>query len=203
MVDSMLTIVKPDFIQVDCKGHPGITSFPATVGTPATSFAKDPLRIFSDVTKKHGVALYVHYSGVKDIEAIRKHPQWARVNEDGSRDPENTSVHSAYNDSLLIPQLREAITKYRINGAWVDGDCWATAPDYSEASLKNTSSRPAKNQFLHPRKRLTLHSCNSAEGHFWNMFSIIRRHYIKPIRASRLPAIGPTHPLCRNRLMWM
>src|SRR6476620_1453174 len=132
MVDSMLTIVKPDFIQVDCKGHPGITSFPVTVGTPATSFAKDPLRIFRDVTARHDVALYVHYSGVKDIEAIRKHPEWARINEDGSPDPENTSVHSAYNDQLLIPQLTEAIRKYHINGAWVDGDCWATAPDYSE-----------------------------------------------------------------------
>jgi len=146
MVDSLLTIVKPDFIQVDCKGHPGITSFPTTVGTPATSFAKDPLRIFRDVTSRHGVALYVHYSGVKDIEAIRKHPEWARINQDGSPDPENTSVHSAYNDQLLIPQLKEAIEKYHINGAWVDGDCWATAPDYSEASLseyfKQTGKKP-------------------------------------------------------------
>ena len=95
MVDSMLSIVKPDFIQVDSKGHPGITSFPVSVGTPASSFAKDPLRIFRDVTLKHGVALYVHYSGVKDIEAISRHPEWARVNADGSRDPENTSEHIA------------------------------------------------------------------------------------------------------------
>ncbi|HSB94532.1 MAG TPA: hypothetical protein VLC28_15515, partial [Flavitalea sp.] len=150
MIDSMLTIVKPDFIQVDSKGHPGITSFPVSVGTQATSFAKDPLRLFRDVTARHSVALYIHYSGVKDIEAISKHPDWARINADGSRDPENTSVHSAYNDELLIPQLKEAITKYHINGAWVDGDCWATAPDYSEPSLKKyfqqTGKKPKESQ---------------------------------------------------------
>lgn len=136
MIDSLLLIVKPDFIQVDCKGHPGIASFPTQVGTPAKSFSSDPLRIFRDVTNRHGVALYVHYSGVKDIEAIRTHPHWARINRDGSADKENTSVHSAYNDSLLIPQLKELIERYHINGAWVDGDCWATGPDYSQAALQ-------------------------------------------------------------------
>src|SRR5678815_2209096 len=154
MIDSMLTIVNPDFIQVDSKGHPGITSFPVSVGTPATSFAKDPLRIFRDVTSKHGVALYIHYSGVFDNEAIAKHPEWARINEDGSRDPGNTSVHSAYSDQLLIPQLKEAITKYHVNGAWVDGDCWATGPDYSEASLNKYFQQTGKKPIPSSEKKI-------------------------------------------------
>src|SRR5690349_20017746 len=35
MIDSFLRITKPDFIQVDCKGHPGISSYPTKTGTPA------------------------------------------------------------------------------------------------------------------------------------------------------------------------
>ena len=136
MIDSLLTQVQPDFVQVDCKGHPGISSYPTQVGTPAKSFTKDILQLWREVTLKHGVALYVHYSGVYDKRAIELHPNWAVVNDEGKIDSNNTSVHSAYADSLLIPQLKELSKNYGINGVWVDGDCWATTPDYSAASLQ-------------------------------------------------------------------
>ena len=136
MIDSMLTIVKPDFVQVDCKGHPGIASYPTKVGTPAKSFSKDILQLWREVTLQHGVALYVHYSGVYDKRAIELHPNWAVVDSDGKIDSNNTSVHGAYVDSLLIPQLKELSKDYGINGVWVDGDCWATQPDYSSNSLQ-------------------------------------------------------------------
>ena len=136
MIDSLLTLVRPDFVQVDCKGHPGISSYPTKVGTPAKSFAKDILQLWREVTLKHGIALYVHYSGVFDKRAIEIHPNWAVINAAGKLDSNNTSVHSAYADSLLIPQLKELSKNYGINGVWVDGDCWATVPDYSAASLQ-------------------------------------------------------------------
>ena len=31
LIDSMLVAVKPDFIQVDSKGHPGVNSYPSKV----------------------------------------------------------------------------------------------------------------------------------------------------------------------------
>src|SRR5450631_2965195 len=34
MIDTLLSEVHPDFIQVDCKGHPGISSYPTKVGSP-------------------------------------------------------------------------------------------------------------------------------------------------------------------------
>ena len=58
MIDTFLTKVKPDFIQIDCKGHPGITSYPTKVGYSVKGFQKDPLRLFRDVTTKHNVGLY-------------------------------------------------------------------------------------------------------------------------------------------------
>ena len=40
MIDTFLTRVNPDFIQIDCKGHPGISSYPTQVGYHVTSFGK-------------------------------------------------------------------------------------------------------------------------------------------------------------------
>ena len=135
MVDSMLTFVKPDFLQVDCKGHPGYSSYATKVGTPAPRIINDPLRIFRNVTFKHHIPLYVHYSGVLDARAIELHPDWANINEKGEADKNTTSPFSAYVDELMIPQLKELITRYKIDGAWVDGDCWAVQPDYSPAAI--------------------------------------------------------------------
>ena len=50
MVDTFLTKVKPDFIQIDCKGHPGISSYPTKVGFHFKGFEKDPLKLFREIT---------------------------------------------------------------------------------------------------------------------------------------------------------
>ncbi len=134
LIDSFLTITKPDFIQVDCKGHPGISSYPTRVGTPAPGMEKDILKIFREETAKHHVKLYVHYSGVLDHQAVALHPSWARMNSDGYPDQNATSVFGSYVDSLMIPQLKELASAYKIDGAWVDGDCWALSPDYSTSA---------------------------------------------------------------------
>jgi hypothetical protein len=133
-LDSFLTLTKPDFIQVDSKGHPGFSSYPTQIGSSTNSFVKDPLRIWRDVTNKHQIALYVHYSGLWDQQAIKEHPEWARINADGSRDSLKVGYFSDYSSKRLIPQLKEMIDRYDIDGAWIDGDCWATAPDYSPAA---------------------------------------------------------------------
>lgn len=137
MVDSLLSMTKPDFIQVDCKGHAGYSSYPTKVGNQAGGYTKDILKLFREVTEKHAVALYVHYSGVWDQKAIQEHPCWGIVRPDGTRDKLKTSFYSGYLDSLLIPQLKELSDSYRVNGAWIDGDCWAAELDYSPEALKD------------------------------------------------------------------
>jgi hypothetical protein len=131
MVENIVFHVKPDYIQVDCKGHAGYCSYPTKVGNPAPGFVRDQLKIWREVTAKNGVALYLHYSGVWDTRAIQLHPSWAAVNADGSRSKNNTSVFGPYSDSLLIPQLKELSGGYGVDGVWIDGDCWAHQVDYS------------------------------------------------------------------------
>lgn len=136
MIAAILEQVKPDYLQIDCKGHPGLSSYPTKVGNPAPGFVGDPLRLWREVTARHGVSLYMHYSGIWDSEAVRQHPDWAAVNADGRPDANATSPFGPYVDRLLIPQLRELAGDYGVDGMWVDGECWAAVPDYGAAAVE-------------------------------------------------------------------
>lgn len=131
MVERFLTRVKPDYVQYDCKGHVGYLGYPSRLGTSARGIVKDSLEIWRSATARRGVGLFIHFSGVWDSLAVERHPEWARVRPDGAPDARLTSTFGPYVDELMIPELKEAAGKYNLDGAWVDGECWAIAPDYS------------------------------------------------------------------------
>jgi len=135
-VEFVLDQVRPDYVQCDSKGHPGLSSYPTRIGNPAPGFVADPLRIWREATRKRGVALFVHHSGVLDEKAVSVHPDWACADADGKADGRTTSVFGPYADSLLIPQLEEMSDEYGVDGAWVDGECWGTQRDWSPRALE-------------------------------------------------------------------
>lgn len=137
LVHAILDMVQPDYIQVDCKGHAGFSSYPTRVGNQAGSFVGDPLRVWRDVTAKRGVGLFMHYSGVWDSKAVHDHPEWAAVDQAGNPSKDKTSVFGPYVDRLLIPQLIELANDYRVDGVWIDGECWATVLDYSDKARQD------------------------------------------------------------------
>jgi len=124
--------IQPDWIQCDCKGHPGYTSWPTEVGSTSAGVVNDALRIHREVTAELGVKLGVHYSGVWDSRAIELHPEWARIDEKGRSDPNMTCRLSRYHEELMIPQMVEVIDKYEVDGFWVDGENWASRPCWCE-----------------------------------------------------------------------
>lgn len=150
MIENILAKAKPDFVQYDSKGHPGWLGWPSKVGPSAPGIVKDSLEIWRRVTARRGVALYIHFSGVWDSQAVKRHPAWARLDADGKPDPNQTSTYGPYVDQLMIPQLREAATQYDLDGAWVDGECWATKPDYpaGQSGLPKSSKDPGWQEFL-------------------------------------------------------
>ena len=132
----------------------------------------------------------MHYSGVWDSEAIRKHPDWAVVNANGSRNERATSFFGPYADQLLIPQLRELAGDYGVDGAWVDGECWASQPDYGEAALK--AFRQATGIETVPRRR--------GEPHWYEFLQFNREAFRKYLRYY-IAQVKKTHPemqLCSN-----
>jgi hypothetical protein len=134
MINAIIDLIHPDYIECDTKGHPGVSSYPTKVGNSGGSFVGDPLRVWREVTAQRGVALYGHHSGIWDNLALQKHPEWAAVDSHGKRSDHATSVFSPYSDKLLIPQLTELAVDYGLDGAWVDGDCWVIWPDYCDAA---------------------------------------------------------------------
>ncbi len=172
MVDRLLSKVRPDYVQYDCKGHPGYAGYPTRVGTPSPGIVRDSLAVWRKVTGKRGVGLYVHYSGVWDSVAIEKHPDWARIDAEGRPDKDSTSTFGPYCDELLIPQMKELIDLYDVDGAWVDGDCWAVKPDFGPAA------RTAYKQ----RKGLDKMPTNSADPGWPEMLEFQREAFRQYVR---------------------
>lgn len=135
ILEKIITEVKPDFVQCDTKGHPGISSYPTKVGNPCSSIDKDILKQWRTITEKHDVLLFAHHSGIWDTKVSTVHPEWALIYEDGSKS-NSTSIFSEYKDKILIPQLKEIALDYKLDGAWVDGECWALGADFSENGKK-------------------------------------------------------------------
>ncbi len=132
-----LTKVNPDFVQYDCKGHPGVTGYPTRIGTPSPGIQKDALKIWREVTRDMGIPLSVHYSGIWDNAVLVQHPEWARTNADGSKSERHVCAQSAYTTEFMIPQLLEVIDEYDVDGFWIDGENWASLPCYGPECKKN------------------------------------------------------------------
>ncbi|MDR3253326.1 MAG: hypothetical protein LBT35_07180 [Tannerella sp.] len=190
MVQSIIDMVHPDYLQIDCKGHAGYTSYPTKVGNQAPGFVGDPLRVWRDVTARNGVALYMHYSGVWDTRALQLHPEWAATRADGSADKEKTSVFGPYVDKLLIPQLKELAGEYGVDGVWVDGECWATMPDYGERAVSLFRETTGINDV--PKSASEPHWFDWMQFHR-ESFRKYLRHYVSAVRSEY-----PEFQICSN-----
>ena len=190
MVENIINLVHPDYLQIDCKGHAGYCSYPTKVGNPVPGFVGDPLRVWRDVTARRGVGLYMHYSGVWDSKAVADHPNWAALGADGKSGGKATSVFGPYAEKLLIPQLRELAGDYGVDGAWVDGECWATVPDYSPAAVK--AFRDATGLQYVPRKPGETNWFEFLQFHR-EAFRKYLRHYVSEVKQT-----NPDFELCSN-----
>jgi hypothetical protein len=137
MVRAILRAAKPDYIQYDCKGHVGFLGYSdSKISRSASGIINDSLAIYRKVTAKAGVPLLVHFSGVWDDQAVLDHPQWAAVDAQGKPSTQYTSTFSAYVTERMIPQMKEVIDRYQVDGFWVDGDAWAAQVDYCSAAIE-------------------------------------------------------------------
>jgi len=142
-LEEMLRLSGAEFVQTDSKGHPGYTSWysqtPETNGAPGV--VKDALAQWRAATRKLGIPLHAHYSGIMDTAAGARHPDWCILNADGTLAAYSYKGNShppgglmcprgPYLEKLLIPQLLEMIDRYEVDGFWLDGDIWAMQPCY-------------------------------------------------------------------------
>lgn len=135
IVAKALDEIRPDFVQCDTKGHEGLSSYPTRVGNRA-KLRHDVLKMWRELTAERDIALYGHHSGLYDRRIAADHPDWAVCDEDGNISDSYLSPFSPYADTYLIPQLLELAGEYKLNGAWIDGECWGSFVDYSPYAVK-------------------------------------------------------------------
>lgn len=127
--------LKPDFIQIDSKGHPGWASYATKLGN-ALPHCMDTLALWRRVTEEEGVALYLHHSGVFDAKYCEEHPEEEQIDHTGKAYTGSTRNDGKYVDELLIPQMSEIVENYHVDGFWVDGEAWATYTDFHPETLE-------------------------------------------------------------------
>ena len=137
----VLRRVRPDWVQCDCKGHPGWTSWPTRTGSTSPGVVEDSLRVHADVCRELGIRLGMHYSGVIDCRALELHPKWAQIDADGKPSDRSTCRLGDYDEQLMIPQLLEIIDAYDVDGFWVDGENWAVRPCWCPRCLAEFTRR--------------------------------------------------------------
>ncbi len=191
-IRAMLDLVKPDFVQYDCKGHPGYAGYPTKVGSPSPGIVNDALKVWRKVTKDMGIPLSIHYSGVWDTRAIELHPEWARINANGKPDPNNTSRMSKYDEELLIPQLLEVVKEYDIDGMWIDGENWACKPDWSDACQKAFTEKTGIAEI--PKK--------SSDAHWQEWLQFNRELFVQHV-TRYVEAVHQAKPTCMVTSNWM
>jgi len=142
---AMLKLAGAEFAQTDSKGHPGYTTWRSK--TPGASVAVgmkgDPLAQWRAATRKLGIPLHAHYSGIWDAAAGAKHSDWRLLMADGQPPGPPYTIagwspapgalmcpRSPYLEELMIPQLIELMDRYEVDGFWFDGDIWAMQPCY-------------------------------------------------------------------------
>ena len=172
MVQKIIDLVKPEFIQCDCKGHPGVSSYPTKVGNAAPKIDKDILKIWREVTAKNNIPLFAHYSGLWDGVAVSKNPEWNLLCSDGEHHSMAINLFCDYPEKLMIPQLLELAGDYDINGVWVDGDCWGVLRDQSEKMQKAFFERTGI-------KTLPLNRGDEGFDEYLNLLRELYRKYLK------------------------
>ena len=135
---------KLDFLQVDCKGHPGWVSYPTKIGNAMPNIVADPLKTWREVTREEGVELYVHYSGIYESRYCSLNPDGATMDESGSR-TDFVRPQGPYSDEVLIPQMLELAGEYGIDGCWIDGDCWGAQVDYDPRTVADFEKKTGCN----------------------------------------------------------
>jgi hypothetical protein len=132
-----LALMGPQWVQTDCKGHAGYTSWfsQAPEASVSPGVVNDALADWREATRRMGVPLHCHYSGIWDDAAAAKHPEWAvqpapGAEQEGPR--HKMCPRSPYLEELMIPQMIELIDRYGVDGFWVDGDLWGVEPCYCD-----------------------------------------------------------------------
>lgn len=128
----VLRDLKPGFVMIYAKGESGRTSFKSATGSEHPKLTQDVLSLFNDIATAANTKLFLYWSGLEDLIAANRHPNWRMLDREQkpirtftglepSLGPYALCPQSSFFQEYVTVQLQEALTKSDAAGMWVDG----------------------------------------------------------------------------------
>lgn len=105
------------------KCHYGHAYYPTEVGYTHPRLRRDMLGEVVRGCHKHGIRVIAYYSMLVDKHAGIEHPDWCNITWQGTTHTavyRQVCLNAPYIDELLIPQSREILKKYDVDGIFFD-----------------------------------------------------------------------------------
>lgn len=107
------------------KDHFGNSFYHTDVGHRHAALRDDILMQVASGCRERGIRTLAYYSLCWENHAWDHHPDWRYCNADGVQVREGgqwgrVCMNSGYKDELVMPQLREIIARYPVDGLWLD-----------------------------------------------------------------------------------
>ncbi len=169
MVEKIIRETNPDYIQYDGTSG-GYANFLTKTGWTYPGLKNDPLAVFRKVTARHRISLFIEWPWLSNSRVAKVHPDWVSVDSEGKPYSQSImSIFSPYDEEIAIPQAKEAIDAYDLDGLWIDSDSWIVKLDWSERARKAFTLETGIREI--PRK--------FGEPHWREWIAFHRREYIK------------------------
>ena len=116
---------KVDYVNLFAKCHYGNSYYNTKAGHKHSGLEVDMFGEQVSRLKAHGIKVFAYYSANTDLRAALEHPDWEQVDIEGKPLTTGNRWHdvcfnSPYFEQLMLPQIRELLENYEIDGLWLD-----------------------------------------------------------------------------------
>lgn len=180
----IIALSKPDAIQIHAKGRPGYASYPTKIGWMAPKYARDVLRVWSDIARKDGYHFSIYYNLGRDVEIQARKRQWNRIGPDGKLQDAALCYHSGVAEGYLWPMIAEIMDNYKPDGLWFDGSVF---------TIKNCYCTVCKARFL---KEKDLAAPANFKEPGWAAYKEMQRQIYREFLYKTVDRIKKKDPAC-------
>lgn len=186
----LINLIKPDVIQIHAKGNPGWTTYPSKVGHTPPKLARDVMQVWTDIAHKNNYVFSAYYNLGRDREIMTRHPEWNRVNANGTPQDNALCYHSGVAEQYLWPMIDEIMTLYRPAGFWFDGSCFTVA---------NCYCAKCRERF---RREQNLEAPATPQAAGWAAYKEMQRRIYRDLCAQTAARIKQRDPNCLVAINW-
>lgn len=115
--------------------HHGYCFFPTEQGKPHPHLSRDYAKAMSETLHAEGLKAVGYFCVFTNVSLKDQHPDWLVTLPDGTKpsgawlqyESSSPCPSSPYLKEYVLPLLREAVSRYELDGIWLDGGAWLTS----------------------------------------------------------------------------